>query len=220
MTSPSLDAFLREYLGRWPPSGKLTVVGSPERDKPGWDGAIRDVVGVGTPDSAVLSVLPEYAESVRIAVPTWSDAGTLLPAAVGRAGATAYVGKFRWTLEPTDLEDAGTWIDVNDPRVPEWLRPFGGEALIALDRNSYAAGVGIKRHNVYGLELSVGTDEAYRGRGLASRLVAQAAQWVLAQGAVPIYLHDPANIASDRTAHAAGFADLGWQILGMSPRPS
>lgn len=217
---PSLEAFLAEYLGAWPPVAPVTVVGSPVRGKPSWDGAIRDVVGVGTPQGGVVSVLPEHVEAVRSAVHDWSQVTTLLPSAVDRPGATAYLGTFRWTLKPADLDDVGTWIDVNDPRIPEWLRPFGGEALIALNGNAYAAGVGIKRHNALGLEISVGTDEAYRGRGLAARLVAQAARWILAQGAVPIYLHDPANVASDRTAHAAGFPDPGWQILGMSARPA
>ena len=87
---------------------------------------------------------------------------------------------------------------------------------MALIDGAYAAGVGIKRHNAHGLELSVGTEEQHRGKGLASRLVAQAARWVIAQGAVPIYLHDPANVASDRTALAAGFPDFGWQIMGMA----
>jgi predicted GNAT family acetyltransferase len=95
------------------------------------------------------------------------------------------------------------------------LHPFGGEVLITFIDGVYAAGVGIKRHNSAGMELSVGTEEEHRGKGLASRLVAQAARWVIAHNAVPIYLHDPANIASDRTALAAGFPDLGWQILGL-----
>lgn len=216
--APSLTAFLREYLGAWPPDGSISVVGSAARTLPGWDGAIRDVVGVGSPCGAVISVAPDAVDAVRKAVTTWDGITDTLPEAVGRPGATAYVGKFRWTMSPTALPDAGVWIDVTDPRVPEWLWPFGGEALIALENNEYAAGVGIKRHNAYGLELSVGTDEAHRGRGLASRLVAQAARWVLAQGAVPIYLHDPANLASDRTADSAGFPDEGWQILGVSSR--
>jgi GNAT superfamily N-acetyltransferase len=138
-----------------------------------------------------------------------------LPAAVGQPDARTFFGKFRWTMTPTDLPDAGEWVPVSDSRVPEWLHPFGGDVLIAFIDNVYAAGVGIKRHNLAGLELSVGTDEAHRGKGLATRLVAQAARWVVAQGAVPIYLHDPENTASDRTATSAGFPDLGWQILGM-----
>ncbi len=215
-----LSAFLREFLGAWPPTAPVTVVGSAARARPGWDGAVRDVVGVGTPDGGVISVPPAAVDAVRAAVPGWATVTSTLPAAVGRPGATAYLGKFRWTTEPADLPDAGVWIDVRDPRVPEWLWPFGGEALIALVDDVYAAGVGIKRHNVHGLELSVGTDEPFRGRGLAARLVAQASRWVLTQGAVPIYLHDPANVASDRTARAAGYPDHGWTILGMSPRPA
>ena len=215
---PELSAFLREWLGDWPPTGAVTVVGSATRTQPAWDGAIRDVIGVGTPDGGLLSVPPDHVDAVRTAVTGWDDITATLPAAMGRAGATAYLGKFRWTLTPAPLEDAGVWIDVTDPRVPEWLWPFGGEALIALVDDAYAAGVGIKRHNKYGLELSVGTDEVFRGRGLAARLVAQASRWVLAQDAVPIYLHDPANIASDRTATKAGYPDPGWTILGLSAR--
>jgi predicted GNAT family acetyltransferase len=65
--------------------------------------------------------------------------------------------------------------------------------------------------------LAVGTEPDHRGRGLAARLCAQAARRVIATGAVPIYLHDPANVASERTAAAAGFVDDGWQVLGVTP---
>ncbi len=212
---PSLEAFLREFLGEWPNHDGLTIVGSEERTKPGWDGTIRRVMGVGNPSCSVISVAPDLAETVRDAVPTWDSIPGRLPAAIGRPDAGTFFGKFRWTTEPTDLPDAGEWVPVSDARVPPWLHPFGGDVLITFIDGAYAAGVGIKRHNHAGLELSVGTEEAHRGRGLATRLVAQAARWVLAQGAVPIYLHDPANTASDRTARAAGFPDLGWQILGV-----
>lgn len=212
-----LARFLTEWLGAWPDHDGLTVVGSPLRSVPGWDGTVRDVVGVAAPGRAVISVPVRYAGNVRDTVKTWDDLAAL-PGTLGRTGDPWYAGTFRWTLTPTDLPDAGEWIDVHDPRVPEWLRPFGDKALIALAGGEYAAGVGIKRHNLAGMELSVGTDEAHRGKGLASRLVAQASRWVLAQHAVPIYLHDPANTASDRTARAAGYPDLGWKILGMPPR--
>jgi GNAT superfamily N-acetyltransferase len=214
-TAPSLDAFLREFLGEWPDLDGLSIVGSDKRTEPGWDGAIRRVVGVGNPSRSVISVPPDLVTAVRAAVPTWDSIPSQLPASVGQPTARTFFGKFRWTTEPTDLADAGEWVPVTDPRVPAWLLPFGGDVLITFIDGAYAAGVGIKRHNPAGLELSVGTEEAYRGRGLASRLIAQAARWVLAQGAVPIYLHDPANTASDRTARAAGFPDLGWQILGL-----
>ena len=214
-TEPALARFLSEYLGTWPPTDVVTVVGSAARTRPGWDGAVRDVVGVLTPDAGVISVPPDRVEAVRSGVRGWDTIGTDLPAALGHPDARAFLGKFRWSTAPTEMPDAGEWLDVSDPRVPPWLHPFGGHVLVTLIDDKYAAGVGIKRHNAAGLELSVGTETEHRGKGLATRLVAQAARWVLAQGAVPIYLHDPANIASDRTATAAGFPDLGWRILGV-----
>jgi GNAT superfamily N-acetyltransferase len=214
-TEPALAAFLHEFLGGWPDEPGLAVIGSDARTRPGWDGSIRDLVGVGTPERAVISVPPDAVARIARAVPTWGDIPSELPAAAGRPGGQVFFGTFRWTTAPTDLPDIGEWIDATDPRVPQWLLPFGGKVLMLLIDGVYAAGVGIKRHNAVGLELSVGTEEQHRGHGYAARLVAQAARWVLAQGAVPIYLHDPANIASDRTAQAAGFPDLGWKILGV-----
>jgi GNAT superfamily N-acetyltransferase len=125
---------------------------------------------------------------------------------------------FRWTTNPSpDLTDAGTWRPSDAPGLPDWLRPFGGEVLVATDpeNGQYLAGVGIKRHNAFGQELSVGTTPEARGRGLARRLVAQAARRLLDEGAVPTYLHDPANVASAKVAEAAGFADRGWSVVEL-----
>jgi GNAT superfamily N-acetyltransferase len=215
-TDPRLVDFLTAYLGGWPATPGLTVVGSAARTRPGWDGKINDVVGVANGSGGVLSVAPDAESAVRETVRTWADVPTSLPAALGRPDAKTYSGVFRWSTKPADLPDAGVWVDANDPRVPDWLHPFGGPALVAFRQGEYAAGVGIKRHNAFGLEISVGTDERHRGQGLASRLVAQAARWVLASGAIPIYLHDPANVASDRTALKAGFPSHGWRIIGVS----
>jgi GNAT superfamily N-acetyltransferase len=141
-----------------------------------------------------------------------------LPELLGRRG-IAGRGVFRWSTTPAPLADAGVWLPADDPRVPGWLRPFGGEVLVVLDRDTYVAGVGVKRHDEAGHELAVGTEEAARGRGLARRLVAQAARRVLDEGAVPTYLHAPDNIASAKAADAAGFPDLGWSVVGFWARP-
>lgn len=219
-TDRRLADFLVAYLGAWSDEEGLTVVGSDERTRPGWDGTVRDVVGVATPTGGVLSVRPSVADAVRAAVPTWADVPAKLPAALDRPDATVFSGVFRWTMDPADLPDVGEWVPALDPRVPQWLHPFGGQVLVKFDEDGrYAAGVGVKRHNSAGMEISVGTEEAHRGRGLATALVAQAARRIIADGAVPIYLHDPANIASDRTARSAGFPDLGWRIIGAgTPR--
>ncbi|MEN3303873.1 MAG: hypothetical protein V7603_75 [Micromonosporaceae bacterium] len=212
-----LAAHLINWLGAWPPGGGLTVVESPNRLAPGWDGRVYQVVGVSTPDGGVLSVPPGRADAVRNKVRDWSALPARLADAVGRPGSPVWLGTMRWTVQPADLPEVGVWLPATDALLPDWLRPFGGEVLVALDRGRYAAGVGLKRHDPFGVELAVGTDPAHRGRGLAARLVAQAARRILAGGAVPTYIHDPANVASARTAAAAGFPDEGWQALGMPP---
>jgi GNAT superfamily N-acetyltransferase len=206
------------WLGQWPAGQGLDVVASNRRDEPGWDGRIHPVVGVGTPTSTVMSVVPARADAVRRdAVLPINDLLGRLPALVGLPGRRSYRAVFRYTLAPAPLPDAGEWVDSRDPVVPDWLHPFGGDVLVARDESGgYLAGVGIKRHDLYGHELAVGTEPRARGRGLARRLVAQAACRVLDEGAVPTYLHDVGNHASARVARAAGFPDRGWSAYGMS----
>jgi GNAT superfamily N-acetyltransferase len=213
-----LDRHLETWLGRWPADGPgLHVVASARRERPGWDGRIHPAIGVSDPVAGVLSVAAAHADPVRaLAGLPVHDLLARLPAAIGRPRRHAYRAVFRWTTSPLALPDAGTWLPFDHPAVPEWLRPFGGDVLVALDDGTgeYLAGVGIKRHDRYGHELAVGTVPAVRGRGLGRRLVSQAARRVLDDGAVPTYVHDPANAASARVAQAAGFPDLGWTALG------
>lgn len=213
-----LDAHLSAWLGAWPPSEPVTVVGHRGRVDPGWDGLVHDVIGLVSPAGIVLSVPP----AVEAAMEPVDDGaglpelGAALAAAIGRPGTLA-TAAFRWCEQPTDLDDVGVWVPALDGRVPEWLRPFGGEVLIAFDdAGSYLAGVGIKRHDAYGHEISVGTDERARGKGLARHLVAQAARTILAGGRVPTYLHELSNEASSRVAAAAGFPDVGWRVLAFT----
>jgi GNAT superfamily N-acetyltransferase len=198
-----ITRFLEEWLGRWPASSDRDVVAWPLRDQPGWDGQVRRVQGVAGADHRwVVSVSPSLA----------TQADPL-------AGIVRFEGVFRYTERPAELEPAGVWVAADDPVVPEWLRPFGHDVLVELDDGGrYIAGVGIKRHLPTGWELSVGTEEAARGRGLARRLVASAARYVLDHGAVPIYLHADDNVASAKVADAAGIPDLGWRVLSVAGR--
>jgi GNAT superfamily N-acetyltransferase len=228
-----LRAHLAEWLGHWELSvdatGPVTdatpvvVVGSDKRVGPGWDGKVHPVVGVVGPDGGVLSVPPERVDAVRACGggtdPQRVTVGALrtgLAAALDRPEAHFGLGIFRWSGSPTPLPDAGEWVATADERVPAWLRPFNGDVLVAWDdQGNYGAGVGRKMHDRFGHELAVGTEESLRGRGLARHLVAQAARRVLDDGAVPTYLHDAANVASGKVAAAAGFADLGWRMVGL-----
>lgn len=195
-----IERFLQEWLGAWPPSSARDVVAWPRRDEPSWDGRVRPVVGVGANGRWVVSVSP-----------------ALAPLTDPLDGVHLFEGVFRYTEDPADLEPAGEWRPHDDPAVPAWLRPFGGDVLLVTDdAGRYLAGVGLKRHLPSGWELSVGTEPEARGRGLARRLVATAAKHVLEQGAVPIYLHDDDNLASARAADAAGFPDLGWRVLSVA----
>ncbi|GAA5120654.1 GNAT family N-acetyltransferase [Pseudonocardia adelaidensis] len=219
MSEDRLAAHLRTWLGRWPGTGAgLTVVGSPARDEPGWDGGLHRVIGVATPGRGVLSVPPAVVTTVR----AWLDAGgspARIPEVAGLSG-DWFDGVFRWTERPAPLPDAGEWVVAGHASVPPWLRRFGGEVLVAVDRGTgeHLAGVGIKEHDAHGRELAVVTVEAARGRGLARRLVAQAARRVLDEGGVPTYVHARGNTASARVAAAAGFPDRGWSFLAVDPR--
>jgi len=214
-THDLLHAHLDSWLGRWPGEGPgLTVVGSARRVEPAWDGDAYPVVGVSDADGrGVLSVPPAVVDAVR-AVLDADDRASI--AAAADAAGPFFTGVFRWSTAPADLPDAGAWVTADDPSVPEWLRPFGGEVLVAVDpaTGEHLSGVGIKKHDAYGRELAVVTRPAAEGRGLGRRLVAQAARRVLDEGAVPTYLHAVENHASAHLATAAGFPDRGWAVYG------
>jgi len=220
-----LDAHLRSWLGRWPPRDQLDLIIWPGRDEPGWDGGVWPGLGVESPAGTVLSlssaIVPDPAvldpERVLAALRS-PDVAAAVPAALHRPELSLTRAVFRWAASPAALSVLGEWVDRDDSRLPPWLRPFNGGVLVAWDETGrVAAGVGVKRHNPHGHELAVGTEPAHRGRGLARALVAQAARRVLAEGAVPLYLHDPANAASARVAGAAGFPDRGWRVIGLLP---
>jgi RimJ/RimL family protein N-acetyltransferase len=217
----NLVAHLTSWTGCWPPAIPAAVCGNARNAMPGWDGRIHPLTGVVDPAGRTLIGVPPDREAAARAAAVRAD-GDLdallhaLPAVLDRPDHVVYAGTFRWTTAPTPLADAGEWVEADDPVVPDWLRPFGGRVLLARDADGrYLAGVGIKRHDAHGHELSVGTEPEARGRGLARRLVTQAARALVDAGIVATYLHDPANLASARVAEAAGFPDLGWRVLGM-----
>jgi GNAT superfamily N-acetyltransferase len=212
----------------------LTIVGSRHRANPAWDGKVYPVAGVETPGGTVLSVPPDVVDQVKAAGEDLATIGAALPEIVGRPDARFGRGVFRWChtlldprrvpappsggqpLSPGDDDPDAVWLPPDDERVPPWLAMFNGDVLVHLDEGGrYGAGVGRKRHDDFGQELSVATEEHLRGRGLARRLVAQAARRVADEGAVATYLHAPSNTASARVAEAAGFPDTGWWILGV-----
>ena len=223
-TNDRLTLHLRSWVGEWPPpSAGVHIVGDPARLEPTWDGTVRPLQGAGNGHGVVIAVPPAAVDAVTDAVGDDLERrglGDELGIILGVGPAAFGAGVFRTTsrVDP-DIDDLGVWFDGQDDGLPEWLAPFNGPRLVAFDADGRPiAGVGIKAHDRYGHELAVVTDEAARGRGFARRLVATAARRVLDEGAVPIYLHDPANHASARVADAVGFVDRGWTVHGLWPR--
>lgn len=210
-----LTRHLRSWLGAWPPTGDLTIVTSPARTEPGWDGAVRPFAGVSTPEGTVLSVAPSCLDAVRAAGPNLDDVLEALPEALGQPAGVVGRGVYRYCLSPVAVEPVGEWVPADDPDVPAWLKPFGGKVLLVREEGQYVAGLGVKRHDEIGQEVAVATEEPWRGRGLARALVGRAAADILRRGGVPIYLHGRANEASAHVAEASGFPDRGWFILGL-----
>lgn len=218
----SMPAVLRQHLTGWagalPGHERFRVVASTRNGEPGWDGRPQLVTGITDPAGRTVVAVPPAAYA-DLPARGRGDAASLVavPDLVGRAGHTVEQVALRWSVSPADLPEAGVWVDGASPRLPAWLRPFGGHALVAFDdRGDYLAGVGVKRHDRFGHEISVGTEPHARGRGLARCLVAQAARHLLAHGRIPTYLHTLDNVASSRVAAAAGFSDLGWRALMLS----
>lgn len=230
MTQPSaaeiqarLDAFLSSRLGTWPPTASLELRSCDLRDQPRWDGKIVPFLGVESPAGTVLTFSPTVFPDGERLDPRQiedelgtSDSYMTLPALFGHPDMHFGRGVFRYLAEFADLPVVGEWCEPHDPRLPDWLRPFNGGVLVhwAAD-GSYAAGVGLKQHTELGAEISVGTDPAHRGKGLAQALVAQSARFVWERGGFPMYLHGTHNAASARVAEKAGFPDRGWHIIEM-----
>jgi GNAT superfamily N-acetyltransferase len=221
--SDRLTLHLRSWVGTWPPpSGGIHVVGDPSRWEPTWDGAVRPLQGVSDGVGTVIGVPPDAADAVRRVIGddlNRPGLGDELGEILGVGPAAFGAGVFRTTdrVDP-DIADLGEWFEHQTDDLPEWLAPFNGPRLVTFDDGRVIAGVGIKVHDRYGQELSVVTEEAARGLGLARRLVATAARRILAEGSVPTYLHAPDNTASARVADAVGFHDRGWKVYGLWPR--
>ena len=214
------------WLGQWRPpgGGELIVVGSDKRTTPGWDGVVRPFLGIETLSGAVLSVPPDRVAAVEALGDDLDEVGRHLAEALELRGERRFGrGIFRWSTSPVPpgTDRLGEWLPTSDPRVLPWLRPFNGDVLVGFGppdadgERPIAAGVGRKIHDAFGHELAVVTEEGHRGEGWARRLVSQAAQRVIDDGAIPTYLHAEDNHASAATADACGFPDRGWRILGL-----
>jgi GNAT superfamily N-acetyltransferase len=212
-----LDEALRSTLGTWPPvSGMVTIASSPTRLTPGWDGRVRPFSGVRTPEGTIVSVPADLVEDARRLITDESSLTSgLRELGLVRREVTPWT--MRWVTDDrgvADLEPLGEWVAPDHPSMPEWVAPFPGQVLAALDADgAYLGVVAIKPVATSTVEIAVGTAERSRGLGIARRLVVTAVRAQLDKGLAVLYVHAVDNRASARVAEAVGLIDRRWQLL-------
>jgi hypothetical protein len=160
---------------------------------------------------AVVGVDPRWGRLLREHL---DGPGTVRPAleavaAAAAAQAASWVTRTGVAIAlPTVEVDV---VDATDPRLPGWvIGHFTGEAWVVLgDDGQVLSTAVLKRYDDRLREISVGTSEAARGRGLAKAVTAAAARAVIAEGRAVLYNHDADNHASARVAESVGLYELG-----------
>jgi len=205
----SLLAHLRSEYGEWPPEG-LIIASSPARVRPRWNGKVDPFAAVHSPAGLLLSVPPPALDEARRLCPKGSprEVRRVARMVTGRSGTlVGYV--FRWMCKSPVYENVGVWLSTDDSRVPEWLRNYSGDVLVAFSADGQVmAGLGRKRHDDWVDELAAVTEPPFRGRGLATALVAQATARVCEEGRIATALHLPSNIASARALDRIGYRTM------------
>jgi uncharacterized protein (DUF1501 family) len=160
---------------------------------------------------AVVAVAPAW--SGRLAEhldgPATLDAALEAVAAAGGGQHWSWVARTGVAISPPSAEV--TVLDASDPRLPDWvLGHFTGEAWVVLgDDGRVLSTAVLKRYDDRLREISVGTADEARGRGLAKAVTAAAARAALAEGRAVLYNHDPGNDSSARVAEAVGLHEFG-----------
>lgn len=160
---------------------------------------------------AVLAVAPEHAGVLRRHL---TDPTSLLPAlqeAAAELHGHLFSGVARTGVAILPPEAEVTVLDAADPRLPDWvIGHFQGEAWVVLDDSGSVLSTAVlKRYDDRVREISVGTAERARGRGLARSVVSAAARSVLSEGRAVLYNHAPDNFASAKVAEAVGLHEFG-----------
>jgi hypothetical protein len=160
---------------------------------------------------AVVAVAPTWSGLLGEHLDDPASLGPALDAVADAAGGQhwSWVARTGVAIPPPSAEV--TVLDATDPRLPEWvIGHFSGEAWVVLgDDGQVLSTAVLKRYDDRLREISVGTAEAARGRGLAKAVTAAAARAVLAEGRAVLYNHDPGNHTSARVAEAVGLHEFG-----------
>jgi RimJ/RimL family protein N-acetyltransferase len=160
---------------------------------------------------AVVGASPAWSRLVREHLQDPARLQTDLEAVAAAADGQVFswVARTGVAIPPPSVEV--TVVEATDSRLPEWvIGHFSGEAWVVLDEDGQVLSTAVlKRYDERLREISVGTAEAARGRGLAKAVTAAAARAVLAEGRAVLYNHDPDNATSARVAESVGLLELG-----------
>jgi RimJ/RimL family protein N-acetyltransferase len=221
-THPRLDAFHGVLLDvpaeRFREPG-IHVIVTERRARPGWGGYITPIYAISTPLGGVVSCRADLVGAVRRDVslpPSGRPLGdrefSRLRAISQRAVPYAYclTGDILYVDRTSFKPVAGTAQQLarSDPRGAELRRRFDGEIFVVSGlRGEIAAWSAVKLKSDEVWEIAVVTEAAYRGRGLAKRVVAASTAYILDHGRVPLYVHVRANVASARVCRALGYSE-------------
>jgi L-amino acid N-acyltransferase YncA len=160
---------------------------------------------------AVVAVAPAWRGLLDERLDGSGSLGAALDAVAGAAGGQHFSWVARTGVAIAAPSAEITVLDTTDPRLPDWVvGHFSGEAWVVLDDDGQVLSTAVlKRYDDRLREISVGTAEAARGRGLAKAVTAAAARAVLAEGRAVLYNHDAANDSSARVAEAVGLHEFG-----------
>ena len=160
---------------------------------------------------AVVAVSPAWSRRVGEHLDGPETLGAALDAVAGDGGGQHYSWVVRTGVAIPEPSAEVTVLDATDPRLPDWVvGHFTGEAWVVLgDDGQVLSTAVLKRYDDRLREISVGTAEEARGRGLAKAVTAAAARAVLAEGRAVLYNHDAENHTSARVAEAVGLHEFG-----------
>ena len=219
---PRLDAFHSHLLDvaieRLAEPG-VHLVASERRARPNWGGYITPVFALTSRGGGVISVRRDLLSMVRRELPETTLGRPLgenefsrlraisqraVPYAYCLNGLVLYVDEARF--KPAHL--GAEHLRRSDPRGADLRKRFDGEIFVVRGlREQIVAWSAIKLKADDVWEIAVVTDQAYRGQGLAKRVVSAATAYIVENKRVPLYIHDRSNHASASVCRSLGFME-------------
>ena len=131
-----------------------------------------------------------------------------------RPGLPAEGYTVRW-LEPSELEQYRGNPDFENALGFKELRP-DVQVLGAYAEGELVALAGASEDSDWCRQIGIDVLPGHRGRGLASYLVRELSQAILAEGFVPFYGTSPSHINSQQVALNAGLRPAWWEFVSTS----